>query len=80
VPYSLAMRMVENPATFKYYFSLYIQAGLASLVKAIGNLDFRDVLIERPGQPKVYFGDCENIAGYDLRIYVKRIDSDSSNS
>lgn len=72
VPYSSACRWLENPSMFYYEVSLYVNNMLCSLVDTVGDLKGREVICARPGASgKDYFREMENVAGYELRLFVK---------
>lgn len=70
IGYATAKRMADNKNLFYYQMSLTLNNTLLDLTQKIGNLDFRTVKV--PGSFGVFFRECENYAGIEFRVFVKK--------
>lgn len=70
IGYAFSSRLEANPELFNFQFSMLLNAALSSLTRYLGDLKMRNVTAIRPGPIKTVFTDCENYAGFELRVYV----------
>lgn len=72
IGYPLAYRISQNENSFQYEMSMIINEALSTLTRNLGNLDGREAFAGSPGNPLKYFRHLENVAGFEIRIYVPK--------
>lgn len=70
IPYILCLNMSENKVSFIFYMSHILNHAMTQLAWSVGSLNNRKKSTQGPGNCKVHFRQSQNIAGYELRVFV----------